>query len=242
MDIHLPKLDGFGATRRIMESCPTRIVMVTASSLPDEVASSFQALESGALAVLGKPPGPGHPQFPVARRGARAHGHADGRGEGGAPLAGAAAAAPRAGAAASRWTRATSAWSRSARRPAVRWCCRPSCRGCAPALPCRIVIVQHISLGFADGLGAVAGAQQRLRRAGGRARRVPAARRRLRRARRRAHEGARQRPHRCWRDDRGRRTACGRRSPACSARSRSSYGAAASACCSPAWATTARRS
>ncbi|WP_280156194.1 chemotaxis-specific protein-glutamate methyltransferase CheB [Piscinibacter sp. XHJ-5] len=67
MDIHLPKLDGFAATRRIMESCPTRIVMVTSSSLPDEVASSFQALESGALAVLGKPPGPGHSQFAAAR-------------------------------------------------------------------------------------------------------------------------------------------------------------------------------
>lgn len=67
MDIHLPKLDGFGATRRIMESCPTRIVMVTSTSLPDDVASSFQTLESGALAVLGKPPGPGHPQFAAAR-------------------------------------------------------------------------------------------------------------------------------------------------------------------------------
>jgi two-component system, chemotaxis family, protein-glutamate methylesterase/glutaminase len=67
MDIHLPKLDGFGATRRIMESCPTRIVMVTSTSLSDEVALSFQALESGALAVLGKPPGPGHPQFAAAR-------------------------------------------------------------------------------------------------------------------------------------------------------------------------------
>src|SRR3989442_15862962 len=52
MDIHMPKLDGFGATRRIMELCPTRIVMVTASSVPDEVAPSFHALESGALTVI----------------------------------------------------------------------------------------------------------------------------------------------------------------------------------------------
>ena len=67
MDIHLPKLDGFAATRRIMELCPTRIVMVTASSVPHEVAASFHALESGALTVIGTPPGPGHPLFVAAR-------------------------------------------------------------------------------------------------------------------------------------------------------------------------------
>jgi two-component system chemotaxis response regulator CheB len=63
MDIHLPRLDGFAATRQIMQSCPTRIVMVTASSMPNDVAASFRTLESGALAVLAKPPGPGHPLF-----------------------------------------------------------------------------------------------------------------------------------------------------------------------------------
>ncbi|HEY2926616.1 chemotaxis-specific protein-glutamate methyltransferase CheB [Piscinibacter sp.] len=67
MDIHLPKLDGFGATRRIMALCPTRIVMVTATSMPAEVAASFRALESGALTVIGTPPGPGHPMFGAAR-------------------------------------------------------------------------------------------------------------------------------------------------------------------------------
>jgi two-component system, chemotaxis family, protein-glutamate methylesterase/glutaminase len=63
MDIHLPKLDGFAATRQIMQSWPTRIVMVTANSIPNDVAASFRTLESGALAVLAKPPGPGHPLF-----------------------------------------------------------------------------------------------------------------------------------------------------------------------------------
>ena len=67
MDIHLPGLDGFAATRRIMETCPTRIVMVTASSIPQEVAASFQALESGALTVLAKPTGPGDPRFASLR-------------------------------------------------------------------------------------------------------------------------------------------------------------------------------
>lgn len=68
MDIHLPVVDGFAATRRIMETAPTRIVMVTATSVPHEVAHSFEALESGALTVLAKPPGPGHPDFDEARR------------------------------------------------------------------------------------------------------------------------------------------------------------------------------
>ncbi len=68
MDIHLPVMNGFAATRRIMETAPTRIVMVTATSVPHEVAQSFEALESGALTVLGKPPGPGHADFDAMRR------------------------------------------------------------------------------------------------------------------------------------------------------------------------------
>lgn len=63
MDIHMPKLDGFAAARRIMETCPTRIIMVSASASATDVAWSFQALEAGALAVLAKPTGPGHPAF-----------------------------------------------------------------------------------------------------------------------------------------------------------------------------------
>jgi len=62
MDIHLPRLDGFAATRMIMETCPTRIVMVTASPVAHEVADNFRVLEAGALAVLAKPSGPGHPE------------------------------------------------------------------------------------------------------------------------------------------------------------------------------------
>ena len=62
MDIHLPRMDGYAATRAIMESVPTRIVMVSASPAIQAVAASFHALEAGALAVLAKPPGPGHPE------------------------------------------------------------------------------------------------------------------------------------------------------------------------------------
>lgn len=60
MDIHLPRLNGFAATRRIMETCPTRIVMVTAAAAAAEVAATFDTLGAGALTVLAKPRGPGH--------------------------------------------------------------------------------------------------------------------------------------------------------------------------------------
>jgi len=63
MDIHLPRMDGFEATRKIMETCPTRIVMVTATSIPHEVAATFHALEAGALTVLAKPLGPASPGY-----------------------------------------------------------------------------------------------------------------------------------------------------------------------------------
>ncbi len=63
MDIHMPRLDGFAAARQIMERCPTRIVMVTASTQPQEVAATFRVLEAGALTVLAKPAGPGSPGF-----------------------------------------------------------------------------------------------------------------------------------------------------------------------------------
>jgi len=66
MDIHLPQLDGFAATRRIMETCPTRIVMATATSDAKEVAANFHAIDAGALAVLAKPVGAGHPGFAAA--------------------------------------------------------------------------------------------------------------------------------------------------------------------------------
>lgn len=63
MDIHMPRLDGFAAARQIMETCPTRIVMVTASTQPEEVAASFRVLEAGALTLLAKPAGAGSAGF-----------------------------------------------------------------------------------------------------------------------------------------------------------------------------------
>jgi two-component system, chemotaxis family, protein-glutamate methylesterase/glutaminase len=57
MDCHMPKMDGIEATRRIMAKCPTPIVIVSASLLPDDVQLTFDAIKSGALAVMSKPAG-----------------------------------------------------------------------------------------------------------------------------------------------------------------------------------------
>lgn len=69
MDIHMPEVDGYEGTRLIMEHCPTPIVMASASLRNDETAMTFEALRAGALAVVDKPTGPGHPaQEETARR------------------------------------------------------------------------------------------------------------------------------------------------------------------------------
>jgi two-component system chemotaxis response regulator CheB len=62
MDGHMPRMDGYEATRRIMEQAPTPIVMVSASIAADEGALSFRALEAGALTIVEKPVGPDHPR------------------------------------------------------------------------------------------------------------------------------------------------------------------------------------
>ncbi len=68
MDIRMPVMDGFEATKRIMIEAPTPIVIVSASLDVREVEISMHALRVGALAVLPKPPGPGAPDFEDASR------------------------------------------------------------------------------------------------------------------------------------------------------------------------------
>jgi two-component system chemotaxis response regulator CheB len=56
LDIEMPRLDGLGALQRIMEECPTRVVMV--SSLTREGAdATLRALELGAIDFIEKPTG-----------------------------------------------------------------------------------------------------------------------------------------------------------------------------------------
>lgn len=55
MDIHMPVLDGYEATRRIMADAPTPIVIVTASVSVSDAQASLNALRAGALGLCEKP-------------------------------------------------------------------------------------------------------------------------------------------------------------------------------------------
>lgn len=68
MDLHMPEMNGLEATRIIMETQATPIVIVSSSSASTEVSSAFRLLEAGALAVAEKPPGLDHPRHAAAAR------------------------------------------------------------------------------------------------------------------------------------------------------------------------------
>ncbi len=68
MDIRMPRMDGFEATRAIMSSRPIPIVVVASSVDDEELKITFRAIEEGALAVLEKLPAPNSAPFEQARR------------------------------------------------------------------------------------------------------------------------------------------------------------------------------
>jgi two-component system, chemotaxis family, protein-glutamate methylesterase/glutaminase len=68
MDVQMPRLNGLEATKEIMITAPTPIIIVTDHARTRQVETSLSALRVGALEVLEKPPSPGSTGFEAAAK------------------------------------------------------------------------------------------------------------------------------------------------------------------------------
>jgi two-component system chemotaxis response regulator CheB len=68
MDIEMPVMNGFQATKKIMTECPTPTVIVSASTAIHEQETAMKAMQAGALTLLLKPFGPKAPEHPRQAR------------------------------------------------------------------------------------------------------------------------------------------------------------------------------
>lgn len=55
MDINMPGINGFDLTRKIMETSPVPVVIVSSYCSPEDAQMTFKALEAGAVGILEKP-------------------------------------------------------------------------------------------------------------------------------------------------------------------------------------------
>jgi len=62
MDIQMPGMDGYKATRAIMETHPVPIIVYSSLVAPEQTENIFKAMQAGAVAVAQKPPGLGSPE------------------------------------------------------------------------------------------------------------------------------------------------------------------------------------
>jgi two-component system chemotaxis response regulator CheB len=149
MDLQMPNMDGYEATQRIMQACPVPVVVVSGAGSHAEVEAGFRAIAAGALVLVRRPPGPDHPEHAESARAllrtvkSMAEVRVVRRWEG---RAGAARPAAPTGPAAPYRLVALGA---STGGPTV---LRDVLAELGPAFPLPVVIVQHMSPGFTEGL------------------------------------------------------------------------------------------